>query len=86
MIPGKVDAPLNDPVVVHLDEIALAHLLVLGDEALAISAENVQYVAAFNLPAVGVFVNLHIFHNNLSYCRCAFAVACKRVIICRNPV
>ena len=86
MIPGKVNASLNDPVVVHLDEVALAHLLVLGDEALAISATNVQYVAAFNLPAVGVFVDFHTLHHNLSYCRRVFAVAFKRVIVYRNPV
>ena len=52
----EVYRPFYDAVIEHLDKVALANLLIVGNEAFAIGAAYFQDVTAPDLFAVRVFV------------------------------
>jgi len=54
---GKVQHPVNNPLVVHLHEVAFAHFLIMGNECFAMGAVDRQDVAATDFFAVWVWVN-----------------------------
>jgi hypothetical protein len=60
MIKGKVDCALNDSVIIHFHKITLAKLLIFGNEIFAVSAADLQKVAASDFDTIRVFENCHL--------------------------
>jgi len=50
---------INDAFIVHLHKVALAHLLVVGDERTTIGACDRQHMAATDFFAVWIGVDFH---------------------------
>ena len=59
----EVDGAIYDPIVVHLHEIALPDLLIIGDKAFAIGAAHFQNMASSDLFTIRVFINFQRFQR-----------------------
>ena len=56
---GKIQTALDNSVIIHFYKITFADFLVMGDEAFAISAANLQNMAAPDFFAIRIFINFH---------------------------
>ena len=59
MILGEINCTVDYPVIVHFYEIAFADFLITGNKILTVGAGDLQDMAAPDLFAVWVFINLH---------------------------
>ena len=67
VVKGKINAAIDNSVVVHFYKIAFAGLLIVRNEAFAISAADFQNMAAFNFSATWVFEYFHIFNISSAF-------------------
>ena len=61
VILGKVNRPINNAVIIHLNKIAFPHFLVVSNKCFAMSATHCKYVASTHFFAIWVFKNLQLF-------------------------
>ena len=66
VIIGEINRTIDDSIVVHFYKITFADFLIVGDETFTVGAAYLQDMAASDLSAVRVFVNLH--HNQIQKC------------------
>ena len=59
MVLGEINGAFDDPIIVHLHKIALADLLISGNEVFTVCAADLQDMAAPHFFAVWVRINFH---------------------------
>ena len=61
MVQRKINGTLDNPIVIHLYEVALPYFLVLSNKILAVSTTDIQNVATPYFFTIWVLKNLHFY-------------------------